>query len=129
MVRNTSCFGLLVMTAAVSLLALWWLPFTGEDRADHRNPEYVLWKWGLAPLPNEIVYGALGRDPGRSAVVEGKTVEELRAIFGDVRVRGLTAHQASYDRHMEGERAWLADTWWCVRFIDGRAVSLDLLKG
>ena len=120
---------LLSLAALLVVLTLWWMPFMGEDDCNPLNPRYVLWKWGVAPLPKDILYGALARDPGRDDVVRGQTLAELRAMLGDVRVTGLTEHQADQDRHATGERAWLGESWLRVRFIEGRAVSVGLAKG
>lgn len=96
----------------------------------HRSPEYVLWKYGLTNAPVKAVrYRGMFRDTDRDSLVRGKTLQELRAWFPELKVNEpLTAHQKYYEPWNE-EHYWIGDTWWAVVLEKGRGVRLDYVKG
>ena len=49
------------------------------------HPQYALWRLGLRPFDDRVVYQGLIGDSWADKVVRGKTVPELRATFHDIR--------------------------------------------
>lgn len=135
--------GLLLLTLrAVDVPAAW----DGFCRADHRfhlTTAYLLWKHLGVEVDAQVVYAGLWRDGGHRDLVRGKTREELRVLFPELKTSGaLTREQAWYDSSMRSrwaheardrgacdELLWLGDTTWGVEMRDGRAVDLGVWKG
>ncbi len=49
------------------------------------HPKYSLWRLGLRPFSDRVVYQGLIGDVWTDEVVRGKTVPELRTTFHDIR--------------------------------------------
>ena len=117
------------VTALAACLGVWWKLF--EDLpGDPRGPRYVFWRWGLREFEPSLL-GPFMRDRAHEDMIRGRTRQELAKFFGGMRIGpGYTHHHSLYQRFLEGtDHAWIGDSWFVVRFENGRAVALHLMKG
>ena len=116
-----SCFGAVCFCS-------WVLSHADSHRT---NRQYILWKKGEATYDPAVALRYIIVDPQFRHSLRGKTREEVRKWFPDLRPpeKG-NDHQRSYNQDVEDmDFLWIGDSTWGIEFYRGRVKKLHLFKG
>ena len=107
--------------------------FTYPSASDPKNMRYVLWKVGLYRMDPDVATDTMIGDPGRDALVLGKTKRQLRDKFEYL---ALPADASPYLRTCHQRSPWkdkdvlfIRKSPWMVVFDGDTATNLILVKG
>ena len=117
---------LLVLTLAVGGWALTYPP------PDPKSIPYILWKAGLYKMDLNLAVSTMIGDSNRDTLVIGKTKEQLRNKFQELRTVSQVSeyYRDGYNHYWQGKDVlFIRDSPWMVVFDHDRATELVFMKG
>lgn len=97
------------------------------------NPRYALWRLGLYPYNDRVVYRGLVGDVWGDDVVRGKTLPELRATFHNIReISEFDSYALAKVSSFTNSRCTFVkwgDHDFFIEITNGRASAIHLWKG
>jgi hypothetical protein len=124
---------LLVVLSAllVAIVVSWNVVYPSES--DPKNMRYVLWKMGLYPLNPDVALDTMIGDRHRDRLIIGKTREDLRRKFGQLRPpqEASDYYRKTYEEgpYHGMDVSFLRASPWMVVFDRDKAAKLVLIKG
>ena len=93
---------------------------------------FIAWKWGYGSYENSQAMRFINLDPEFRDSLKGKTLDEVRHWFPDLRKPGENTNSyqdRDKDYTIGKDFRWIGESNWGIEFVNGRVHEFDCVKG